>query len=105
MTPLDAVRRLVEARVTCEGTDLCHYCRQLVDDPDWFNPPKPRSEQHADDCPVRALPKILAALEAAERVAAAYVDLDRYEGQLDHSDEEWAAMAGLAAALRGEESL
>ena len=81
MSPLEAARRLSEIRI-----GHCHGCGAMV----WAG------GEHADNCPMLLLPQIVAALEAAERVA------DRF----DYADktEMNALMGALVAALKEPEA-
>jgi hypothetical protein len=76
MTPLEAARRLAECEpyspplLSADGS-ICAFCggdaddgRHWVEGKGWIDGP------HCDDCPWLALPKIIAALEAAERLSS-----------------------------------
>jgi hypothetical protein len=58
---------------------------------------------HAADCPWSRGKRVIEVLEAAERVASIYEDLKRGEGRMGRSEEEWAALETLTAALKGDE--
>lgn len=61
MTPLDAARRLAEY-TTRQRRMICMICKQ----------PFAEGERgHAPDCPLLAMPRIVAALEAAQKLVRA----------------------------------
>ena len=97
MTPLGAARRLAAVNPWYEneraGTTFCIACGAYDDGL--------TGERHHADCPVLALPQIVAALEAAERVATR-------EGRGRHACHEscpcqFRAIVALRAALKGAE--
>ena len=59
MSLLDAARRLAETDPAelVNSHSRCHWCEEFTS-----------TEQHTPDCPWLAMPQIVAALEAAERV-------------------------------------
>lgn len=105
MNLLDAARWMAHNRPHEIG-EACWYCNAGQPDDSYLErPPKP-------DCPWLALPKIVAALEVAERVAAAY---ERRQARLTGEGLSPAASLGsfgptlneverLVAALRGDPS-
>lgn len=104
MTPLDAAQALRSGALTYWdsvptgttgrlGPDVgsvlkCLVCRQQL-------------SAHAEDCPASMLPQIVAALEAAERVATIYRECEKWEGQFDHADDEWQALRSLSEVMTG----
>ena len=97
MTPLEAARRLITGQ---RLTHPCAYCGHMMPD-------------HDTSCPIHTLPQIVAALEAAERVARASAQID-LDGLTDKQewDSAWQSDAlknqflpsvrALVAALKGE---
>lgn len=84
MTPLDAAERLMEANASgllpSDADGNCWYCFwHLLHD----------GSGHDPDCPWPVLPRIVAALEVAERV------MDRFDDLVE------AECAGVPRALRG----
>lgn len=67
MTLIEDAKRLADSDITQEGTVWCHFCRGMIEDPGSYDPPLPYSEQHDADCPWLVMPRIVVALEAAER--------------------------------------
>ena len=66
MTPLEAARALADAGFTpCEqdGWCFCSFCASKVSEASGDD------VEHLTDCPWSVLPQIVAALEAAERLA------------------------------------
>lgn len=88
MSVLDDARRLAEIDPWYEheraGTSFCIACGAYEDH---------TGRHHNPDCSWRALPGIVAALEAAERLAYRFYYADKTETN--------ALMAALVAALRG----
>lgn len=93
MSLLDDARRLSEndAYVYSEYGDYCHFCNGKA----WEEPPDGSHHiEHAPDCPWLAMPKIVAALEAADALIAAMA-------YPPAAYDEWQA---LVVAIRGEDS-
>jgi hypothetical protein len=95
MSPLDAARRLAGHSPVADF-DVgygCHVCEGPADipigDTDW-------RVDHKPDCPWLALPRIIAALEAAERVA----EIDALGDQNGWVDQMAQAVDDLGAALQ-----
>ena len=73
MTLLDDVRRLIAAfdentglaLQGSENTRACRLCKGMLT----YHDDAPAQRHHSVDCPILALPRIVAALEAAERLA------------------------------------
>lgn len=72
MSLLDDVRRLSDASITREGTCWCHFCGSMIEPPESYDPVLPYAEQHASDCPWLAMPRIVAALDAAQSLVDAH---------------------------------
>jgi hypothetical protein len=94
MSLLDDARRMVEhgfirRQPTLSGRMLIECVICYVDP----------SNGHDPECPVPSLPRIAAALEAAERVRAEYEDVDF---NWDTPDDFLRSLEVLVAALRGE---
>ena len=92
MTPLEAARRLATGQ---RLTHPCAYCGHVM-------------PNHDASCPIHALPQIVAALEAAERVVTAQqavIEAIRHRGSLAEADAELrAADLALVAALKGTDT-
>jgi hypothetical protein len=52
---LEAAERLASVTIAEGATVWCHWCGGLIEAPDSYDPPLPFSEQHAPNCPWRAL--------------------------------------------------
>lgn len=102
MTLLEDARHLAADDPECANR-LCHHCG---------SPGKPirgREIQHTPDCPWLSMPKIVAALEAAERLASAWAAIN--DNPLTRSayliasplyNERVAAERALVAALKDD---
>jgi hypothetical protein len=115
MTPLEAAKRLANIPLDAWcglGSDgYCIACDTPV-----------RDSRHAADCPVLSLPRIVAALKAAEQVVAldlscedgmgvptclgcgskGWATVDLEPGPIEHAD--GCPIAALGAAMQGEEN-
>lgn len=94
MSILDDARRLAATDPWYEneraGTSFCIACGMY--------------ESHADDCPWLALPRIVAALEAAERLASnGWPGTGDWRNLQPEALRDQAAYLALVNALRGEE--
>lgn len=66
MSLVDAARKLWEAGASMD--EHCHHCDSYITS---FLPAEHQTGEHSPDCPWLALPQIVAALEAAEKVLTA----------------------------------
>ncbi len=107
MTLLDDARRLSVGPPPLEKFDgeVCHYCRHLmveiVDNEGNFLKPQP----HHPDCPWLAMPKIVAVLEAAERMVQEVGDPVTPVEEFGVTEIPDRLYRPLVAALRGEDVL
>lgn len=75
-----------------EPHEDCHYCGAMLS-----GALRQYLGEHAPDCPWLSMPKIVAALEAAERLHVAHA-------RGDYAEDMEADIEALVAALKGEET-